>query len=370
MGCPPQGEGRQVVEGRPITTHNNHYVPQATLRRWAGPDRKISTHALLVPSDSVRPWIRRSPKVIGSRLGFYSRHSSSAELDEFETWLTRTYEEPGQDAIEKLLRNDRMQPADWDRVSMFVAVQQRRTPVAFIEFAERWPKVASESLEHSVRQLKRRLVESRQTDIPIKHTPKEDHLTGTVRVVKHIDTETDQAALGLEIASMRSVWMADFKRLLRDNAKIITSTRWQTVVPAGGEQWVLTDHPTLNIIYKGPGKYEFKAGWGQSKANFFMPLSPRLALFTEIGQRKTGRFDATPDLTQLFQRMQVERAFRSVFAVGEPAWVERVRPRTVDLKWAMQEQKMWERWDPEQASAEAEFEARDSTPPAGAALED
>jgi hypothetical protein len=131
-------------------THNNHYVPQATLRRWAGPDGKISTYALLVPSENVRPWIRRSPKVIGSRLDFYSRHSSTSELDEFETWLTRTYEEPGHEAIEKLLRNYRMQPVDWERISMFVAVQQRRTP-AFLEFAERWPELANGSLEHSVR---------------------------------------------------------------------------------------------------------------------------------------------------------------------------------------------------------------------------
>jgi hypothetical protein len=253
-----------------------------------------------------------------------------------------------------------MQQTNWDRISMFVAVQQRRTPLAFLEFAERWQTLANESLEHGVRQLERRLVESRRTGIPIEHEPKNDHMAGTVRVVKHVDPEGDQASFGLEIASMRSVWMADFKRLLRDNAKTITGTRWQTVVPAAEEEWVLTDHPTLNIIYEGPGKYEFKAGWGQAKANFFMPLSPRLALFTEIGQRKTGRFDATPDLTQLLQRMQVERAFRSVFAVAEPAWVERIRPRTVDLTWAMTEQEMWEKWDRDQARTEAEFEAREA----------
>jgi len=253
-----------------------------------------------------------------------------------------------------------MQPTDWERISMFVAVQQRRTPLAFLEFAERWPELANGSLEHSVRELERRLVESRRTGVPIEHEPKEDHLTGTLRVVKHVDAENDQAAFGLEIASMRSVWMADFKRLLRDNARTITGTRWQTVVPAGDEQWVLTDHPTLNIIYEGPGKYEFKAGWGQAKANLFMPLSPRLALLTEVGQRKTGRFDAMPDLTQLLQRMQVERAFRSVFALGEPEWVARIRPRKVDQQWAMQEQEMWEKWDPEQAMTESDFEVRDA----------
>jgi hypothetical protein len=254
-----------------------------------------------------------------------------------------------------------MQPADWHRVSMFVAVQQRRTPLAFIEFAERWPKLANESLEHSVRQLEQRLIESRSTGIPLDPEAKEDHLTRTLRVVQQVDPDSEQAAFGLEIASMRGIWMAEFKRLLRDNARTITGVRWQTMVPAGDEQWVLTDHPTLNIIYEGPGKYEFKAGWGQERANFFMPLSPRLALFTEVGQRKTGRFDATLDLTRLFQRMQVERAFRTVFATATPEWVECVRPRTVDLKRAMQEQEMWEQWDPEQARTEAEFEARDAT---------
>jgi hypothetical protein len=56
----------------------------------------------------------------------------------------------------------------------------------------------------------------------------------------------------------------------------------------------------------------------------------------------------------------VERAFRSIFAVAEPEWVARIRPRTVDLQRAMQEQERWQKWDPEQARMESDFEARDA----------
>ena len=93
-------------------------------------------------------------------------------MDEFENWLTTTYEEPGQEAIEKLLRTARMQPTDWDGISMFVAVQQRRTPLAFLEFAERWPALANESLELGVRQLERRLASRGAPAFPSSTSPR------------------------------------------------------------------------------------------------------------------------------------------------------------------------------------------------------
>ena len=69
---------------------------------------------------------------------------------------------------------------------------------------------------------------------------------------------------------------------------------------------------------------------GQAKASFFMPLSPARPVHRGRATQD-GALDATPDQTQLLQRMQVERAFRSVFALAVSAWVERIRPRTVDL---------------------------------------
>ena len=63
--------------------------------------------------------------------------------------------------------------------------------------------------------------------------------------------------------------------------------------------------------------------------------------------------------------MQAERAFRAIFARGEPEWVARVRPRAVDMQRANVEREMWRRWNPEQAQMEAEFEDEIAAGPAG-----
>ena len=250
-----------------------------------------------------------------------------------------------------------MKPVDWDRISMFVALQQLRTPLSFLEFAQRWPALVSESLTDGVARLTERLEEFRRTGTPIPYDGKPDHLTGTLRVVSQAGPRDEEAAFRVEIASIRSVWMAEVRRLLRDNAHIIKRVRWQPMVPFGAAEWLMTDHPVLNMIFQDVERYEFRAGWGQKLANFFLPVSPRLALFAEVGVRSAGKFGATTEQTELLLKFQVERAFRSVYAHGDAPWVERLRPRTVDRDLANHEREMLTQWHPEQAEMEAEFEA-------------
>jgi hypothetical protein len=57
--------------------------------------------------------------------------------DDFVKFITREIEEPGQAAIEKLIANAKMKPTDWHSIARFVAVQQMRTPLLFIEWVKR-----------------------------------------------------------------------------------------------------------------------------------------------------------------------------------------------------------------------------------------
>ena len=348
----------------PNITHNNHYVPQATLKRWADADGRVNTYALLVPHNNVPVWKQRAPKSIACQLDLYSRSSGTQAEDEFETWLTQTYEEDGQAAIERLLSGARMESDDWRRISMFVAVQQLRTPQAFVEFSQRFQKHLQSALESSVQNAMRIIEESHRTGVPIPQSSAPNHFDGIMRVTIDHDHAPGRAAIWPVIASMRSVWMAEVRRKLVQHEGLITQARWQTLVPADDDEWLLTDHPALNIAYYSPENYDFKAGWGQAGADFVLPVAPRVALYTRIGDRKTGRSVAPRELTDLIQRLLVERAFRNIFTRKSAPWVETLRPRRVDLVQANEEQAMWERWNPEQAKAEAEF-ASALAPPTG-----
>ena len=67
------------------------------------------------------------------------------------TFITRGFEEPGQQAIEKLLSRSSMRRADWHSIARFVVAQDLRTPLNFLESIARFEKHLDEVLEKTVR---------------------------------------------------------------------------------------------------------------------------------------------------------------------------------------------------------------------------
>src|SRR6185295_615598 len=104
-------------------TRNTHYVPQATLRRWSENGSHVYAYDILVPHANVPDWQRRGIKRVARQGDLYTTLEGA--------------EEPGQEAIEKLLNKQRMSPLDWKSVARFVALQQMRTPLYFVEFVKR-----------------------------------------------------------------------------------------------------------------------------------------------------------------------------------------------------------------------------------------
>jgi hypothetical protein len=81
------------------------------------------------------------------------------DVDAFETFITRDFEEPGQKAIEKLIAGSRMTADDWRRIARFVVTQDLRTPQDFIEWYARLQQNIQESLEAAIRKLPERIAQ-------------------------------------------------------------------------------------------------------------------------------------------------------------------------------------------------------------------
>jgi hypothetical protein len=114
-------------------TRSNHYVPEAALRRWSDDGERVWGYRLLVSHRGVRSW---RPELIGRltrQTDLYTEHRGGQDVDAFETFITRDFEEPGQQAIEKLIAGIRMTPDYWRRIARFVVTQDLRTPQDFIE---------------------------------------------------------------------------------------------------------------------------------------------------------------------------------------------------------------------------------------------
>ena len=281
--------------------------------------------------------------------------SDGKEEDEFETFITRGFEEPGQQAIEKLLSRSSMKPADWHSIARFVVAQDLRTPLHFLEWMPQFKKHMGKAFKETIRKYEA-MDQIVAEEYATTERPAENYLGNALRISIDRPSESGgHATVRSKVISTRSVWMANTRHFLENRSDIVCKHHWRAAKPADGEEWPLTDHPVLRLNYNGPAQYDFKGGWDSKGSEFIMPVSPHLAVYTRIGIRDSGPFTFSLEQTRMVQRLLVERAFRSVLAPRPLPWVAAVRPRTVDADIFKAEKEGWKRWNLDQAEAEARF---------------
>lgn len=132
----------------PEITHDSHYVAQACLRRWSSDGIHVYAYRALVSRPEVPEWRLRPIRGLAFQPDLYTSFTGGQEIDEFERWISREYENPGLEAVDKLLAGGRMGPSDWNSIARFVAAQDVRTPLNFIEFmkfcGEQMPAILEE----------------------------------------------------------------------------------------------------------------------------------------------------------------------------------------------------------------------------------
>src|SRR6266540_2902777 len=131
----------------PGIARDSHYVPMAALRRWSHDGRHVFAYRILVAATTVPEWRRRPIRGVAYRRDLYTVFAGGQELDDFEKWLASEYEQPGLEAIDKLVTGSRLAPADWRHIARFVAAQDVRTPLSFIESMQRWEQKVPDMLE-------------------------------------------------------------------------------------------------------------------------------------------------------------------------------------------------------------------------------
>lgn len=341
----------------PEITHDSHYVPRATVRRWSDDGISVEAYRVLVSHENVRLWSKQSIRSIVRQADLYTTFQGDEETDAFEKSITRQYEEPGQEAIEKLLGRQKMKPLDWRRIAMFVALQQMRTPLYFLEMVKRLNQQIPEILVDVVRDYEKRRDEDPAPDVSTQ--PSHNYISDALRVsIAPAAGPGRETAITAEISSARAAWVSTISGLLQRKGDVICQHRWRAIEPAGDAEWPLTDHPVLTLNYYRPDLYDFGAGWGRKGSEFILPVSPRLAVCTQVGSNVRGPSAMTEEQTKGIQRFMAERALRWIIARRPEEWVASVRPRTVNAEAFATEQDAWKRWHESHVESEMEFRAR------------
>jgi hypothetical protein len=338
-------------------TRESHYVPQATLRRWSQDGVSVQVYRLLVSHHNVPEWQLHPIRGLTKQRDLYTTFEGDQEGDDFEKFITREIEEPGQAAVEKLVANSKMKPAEWHSIARFVAAQQMRTPLFFVE----WVKRLNESIPETLQSILDELGQRSPAEL-IEADPEADtanYLQDKLRVtIDPVPGSGNVALVKAQVSSSRTAWLRFMRRMLTERIELFYKHRWRVMKLAGDAEWPMTDHPVLTLNYYSPGKYDFSAGWGREGSEFILPVSPRLAVGTQVGRKETGPWHATTAQTVELQRLVVERALRWIIMRNPEAWITALRPRVVDAQAFITEQESWKTWNAMHVDSEAEFNAR------------
>lgn len=332
---------------------DNHYVPQLYLKQWATEGR-IQTYRLLVPHANIPLWKKHSLRGIASHQHLYTSLIGQEETDEFERWLAREFEHPATEAIRRAVHDERMTAEHWKALIRFTVAQDIRTPASLVCFLARQreilPALLNETLENSVRGLEEA---ARTGAMPPTLEPSPSGVF-PVKVVTEKNPNGD-GTVRTEIVVGRRLWLWSVRHLLTETIKKVSDNHWTIVHAPDGISWPTTDHPVIKLRYMNADNFNYGGGWGVSKCDVFMPLSPKHLLHNFVGQRSWPRGTVLDvPIAQQIRRIIIGNAHRYVFD-KEESDVPRILPRRVSLADYQQEQDTWKNWHREQSEAEMDL---------------
>ena len=195
----------------------------------------------------------------------YTVFAGGQELDDFERWLSSEYEQPGLEAIDRVLCGSRLTPEDWRSMARLVAAQDIRTPLSFIESVRRWDQEVPEVLDRTIRESINRLEEAKEQGACCSSRNQSETNSPTYLrspSSRQLFRASDQATVRAEIPAGRRLWIAAMRHLLTGVADTLCRHRWSVAEPAGDAEWPLTDHPALRLNYYKAGHYDLAAAGG------------------------------------------------------------------------------------------------------------
>jgi len=336
-------------------THNNHFVPQFYLKQWSNDGIHLWSYRTLVSHKNVHEWTYLPLSGVAYQRDLYTSHSNGEEVDEFEKWLEREFENPAQDSIKRVIKGYSLTKPDAVRLATFLGSQDVRTPLSYIESMEEWNKNLPHFLREATEKALQRFEQKEGKDrirTPINDNDQFFKDSFNFQILPPNKSDDKQGYIRVSVDIGRKLWIEKQKLLLTKTIKALQEHKWSIVYPAQGCKWFTSDHPVIRLNYYDGSMYDLKGGWGKEGGSIFMPISPNHLFFTEIGKEFPDQFTLTPEQTKKFQNFLAERSYRWIFSDKPEKFISKMRPRNVDPKAFIQEAEQWRRWHEQQSQAE------------------
>lgn len=335
--------------------HEHHFISQVYLKNWGDSKNRIWSYQLLAPRENFPKWRLLPIGGVAFQRDLYTVISSGQEDDAFERWLDSEFETPVQASLLKVVNDKKLTNHDWNRLALFLAAQDVRTPTNYFETTERWskelPKLLENTLNNAVKTLEEHFYEGKPLPKNTS-TPQFFNQIFDISITPNVIPEKKMGEIRAEVVTGRKLWIESQRLLLTKTSQVLLKHKWSIVEPAGGMSWFTSDHPVLRLNYYKDGKYDLKGGWGREGGNLIMPLSPNHLLYTQIGSDAPDHFTLSTEKTYEIQKFLAERSSRWIFAHKRVPGVVKLRPRHVSLADFNNEEEQWKNWHQKQSSVE------------------
>jgi len=230
----------------------------------------------------------------------YTVITNGQEDDNFERWIEAQFETPVRESLVKAVNDKKLTSRDWNRLALFLAAQDVRTPTNYFETTERWTKELPKLLENTLNNAVKTLEEHFREGKPLPKdtaTPQFFSQIFDISITPNVIPEKKMGEIRAEVVAGRKLWLESQRLLLTKTSQVLLKHKWSIVEPASGMSWFTSDHPVLRLNYYKDGKYDLEGGWGREGGNLIMPLSPNHLLYTQIGSDAPDRFPLSIEKT-------------------------------------------------------------------------
>ncbi|WLG25997.1 DUF4238 domain-containing protein [Pseudomonas lurida] len=331
----------------------NHYVPELYLKQWEH-QGSIPTYRLLVPHDNFPLWEESPLKSIAYRRHLYTSLAGQQETDEIERWLDSEFENPAQEAIARVISEQRLTPDHWRHLVRFAVAQDVRTPARLQEFLAR----QSETLQPMMSETLARTVNKWANNVRQNEPLQVTEMAGAGEFPMKITIEEFPEGNGqvkAETIVGRKLWLWNIKHLLTSTLSRLPRQRWTVLHAPVGISWPTSDNPLIRLNYQDAKNYNFGGGWGVKNTDILLPMSPKHLLHASIGKRSWLRGTVLDEgMAQFLRKIIIEHADRYIFS-RDTGDVHLVRPRLVCPETYRSEEEAWQNWHRNQCLAEAEL---------------
>lgn len=336
-------------------TRDNHFVPQLYLRNFATVAGEVSEYRILVSHASVPEWKPVNVAGTGYEKNLYTRIVRGEEADDIEQWLSRDFESPAKQPLEKVLADQELCQSDWEILIRFLASQIVRTPAFLIRSLPLWNRMTPNALNQSLKDVEAQLREAKATGRPVVVDPAPENQYFPMKVDRKDLPEEKRVQFTTRVVVGRGLWFYTMKHLLTKTLKVLYKHKWTILEAPTGLNWFTSDDPVVCLNFRSQSDYDFGGGWNRARSNILFPLSPGHLMFTEISAGPFPRRVPSRYHARLFRRILAQHAHRRIYSFREDEKIPQLRPRVIDAAAFQRERALWEAWYEDQSRAEEEL---------------